>query len=136
MACFKGKWEIQSSDKFTEYMDAIGVAAEEKEEALKFLGDGSKMSYEICNCGDEWEFHVGTQAGEKTIKFTLGKEFETFTLDGRPIKTTFTLDGENLKECQRGDGFETTNVRTVDGDSMTMTMTGNGVTCTRRYKKV
>ncbi|XP_033747570.1 LOW QUALITY PROTEIN: sodium/calcium exchanger regulatory protein 1-like [Pecten maximus] len=136
MAGFIGKWEIQSSENFSEYMSAIGVAEEKKAEALKFLGDGSKMSFEISNCGDEWEFRVGTQAGEKNIKFSLGKEFDTFTLDGRPIKTTFSLDGGNLKECQKGDGFETINVRTVDGDCMTMTMTGNGVTCTRKYKKV
>ncbi|XP_060067818.1 sodium/calcium exchanger regulatory protein 1-like [Ylistrum balloti] len=136
MASFNGKWEIQSSENFSEYMSAIGVAEEKKAEALKFLGDGSKMSYEICNNGDDWEFRVGTQAGEKTIKFSLGQEFDTFTLDGRPIKTTFCLENGNLKESQKGDGFETVNIRTVNGDAMTMTMTGNGVTCTRKYKKV
>ncbi|OWF54365.1 fatty acid-binding protein, heart-like [Mizuhopecten yessoensis] len=136
MASFNGKWEIQSSDNFGEYMTAIGVAEEKKAEAITFLGDESKMSYEIINSGNDWEFRVGTKAGEKTIKFTLGQEFDTFTLDDRPIKTTFSLDGGNLNECQKGDGFETTNVRTVDGDSMTMTMSGNGVTCTRKYKKV
>lgn len=65
-----------------------GVADDKKAEALKFLADGSKMSYEISNSGDDWEFKVGTKAGEKTIKFSLGQEFDTFTLDGRPIKVS------------------------------------------------
>ena len=36
------------------------------------------------------------------------------------FQTTFTIDGDNLKEVQIGPGFETTNVRTVNGDSMVM----------------
>jgi len=54
--------------------------------SLKFLGDDSKLSYSIKIDGSSWEFTVTTPAGERSFKFTLGAEFDTDTLDGRPIK--------------------------------------------------
>lgn len=137
MANFTGKWEVCSSDNFEEYMIALGIDEAKRIEAHKFLGDDSKMSYEISNSGDDWTFKVKTPTvGERIVNFTLGQEFDSFTLDGRKIKAVFSLDGDKLVEKQTGDGFTTENVRTASGDEMSMTMTCNGVQCTRRYKKI
>ncbi|XP_061198289.1 fatty acid-binding protein, liver-like [Saccostrea echinata] len=137
MAQFNGKWEIECSENFGEYMKAIGVSDDKQAEAQKFLGDDSKLTYDISNSGNDWVFKITTPAGEREVKFSLGSEFDTKTLDGRPVKAVFTMDGDTLIEKQTGSGFETTNKRTVSGNTLTMVMTaGNGVSCTRKYKKI
>ncbi|XP_022340726.2 fatty acid-binding protein, liver-like [Crassostrea virginica] len=137
MAQFTGKWEIECSENFGEYMSAIGIGADKQAEAQKFLGDNSKLTYDISNSGNDWVLKIATSAGEREVKFTLGTEFDTATLDGRPVKSVYTMDGDSLIEKQTGAGFETTNKRTVSGNTMTMVMTaGNGVSCTRKYKKL
>lgn len=136
MAEFCGTWQIDNSTGFDDYMKAIGVPDDKRAVAIKTLGDDSKMTYTISNNGADWTFGVTTSAGAREIKFTLGTEIDTTTLDGRPLKALFTMDGNQLVEKQKGPDFESVNVRTVDGDTMTMVMTGNGVSCTRKYKKM
>ncbi|KAJ8312430.1 hypothetical protein KUTeg_009803 [Tegillarca granosa] len=68
-----------------------GIDEAKRKEAHKFLGDDSKMSYEISNSGDNWTF-----------------------------KAVFSMDGDKLVEKQVGDGFTTENVRTASGDEMSM----------------
>lgn len=136
MAQFNGTWQIDNSTGFDDYMKAIGVPDDRRQQAMQTLGDSSKMTYKISSDGDNWTFGVTTSAGSRDIKFTLGTEIDTTTLDGRPLKALYTLDGNKLTEKQTGPDFESVNVRTVDGDTMTMVMTGNGVSCTRKYKKI
>ncbi|XP_063396603.1 sodium/calcium exchanger regulatory protein 1-like isoform X1 [Mytilus trossulus] len=136
MAQFTGTWQIDNSTGFDDYMKAIGVPDDRRQQAMQTLGDSSKMTYKISNDGNDWTFGVTTSAGSRDIKFTLGTEIDTTTLDGRPLKALYTLEGNNLTEKQTGPDFESVNVRTVDGDTMTMVMTGNGVSCTRKYKKI
>ncbi|XP_046361346.1 fatty acid-binding protein, heart-like isoform X1 [Haliotis rufescens] len=136
MAGCVGRWELSSSDGFAEYMKAIGVTPENIEKAKSALSAGSKLVQDLSNSGTSWTLKTITSAGEKEITFNLGEEFSTATLDGRPVKVVVTEEGGTLVEVQKGDGFETKNVRTVAGDELVMTMTGNGVTCTRKYKKI
>uniref|UniRef100_A0A194ALM0 Putative fatty acid-binding protein, heart-like protein n=1 Tax=Pinctada fucata TaxID=50426 RepID=A0A194ALM0_PINFU len=139
MANFNGKWEIMESDSdnFDEYMKSVGVEEDKRKDAHAYLGDKSKMTYEICITGNDGCFKVDTPKGQKEIKFKMNEEFDTLTLDMRPIKAIFSMDGDKLMEVQEGPGFKTTNTRTVDGDVLTLTMTSNsGVSCTRKYKRV
>ncbi|KAK3609795.1 hypothetical protein CHS0354_022657 [Potamilus streckersoni] len=136
MANFVGKWELAESINFQEYMVAIGVEEEKRKIASQVLGVGSKMTHEFSVNGDEWTLKIWTQNGEKEIKFKLGQEFDSATLDGRPVKVMFNKDGDKLIETQKGATFESINERTVSGDELTMLMTGGGVTCTRKYRRV
>ncbi|KAL3856383.1 hypothetical protein ACJMK2_011150 [Sinanodonta woodiana] len=136
MANFVGKWELAESINFQEYMVAIGVEEEKRKIACQVLGVGSKMTHEFSVNGDDWSLRIWTQSGEKEIKFKLEQEFDSATLDGRPVKVKFSKDGDKLIEIQKGATFESINERTVSGDELTMLMTGGGVTCTRKYKRV
>ncbi|XP_045173245.2 sodium/calcium exchanger regulatory protein 1-like [Mercenaria mercenaria] len=136
MASVTGKWKIESSDNFEEYMKAIGVPDEKRANALKFLSAGSNMTQEFKADGDNWTMTTCTVAGEKTSSFTIGKEDDSMTLDGRPIKVIFTIEGDSLIEKQKGDGFGCTHVRKGDGNTLTMTLSGGGQTCTRKFSKV
>ncbi|XP_060556999.1 sodium/calcium exchanger regulatory protein 1-like [Ruditapes philippinarum] len=136
MASVAGKWKIDSSDNFEEYMKAIGVPDDKREIALKFLSAGSGMTQEFKVDGDNWTLTTVTAAGEKSFSFTIGKEENSMTLDGRNMKVTFTIDGDSLVEKQKGDTFECTHVRKSDGNTLTMTLTGGGQTCVRKFVKV
>ncbi|ESO94070.1 hypothetical protein LOTGIDRAFT_175527 [Lottia gigantea] len=135
-AALNGKWEIYSSENFENFMKAIGVTPENIEKATKALDANSKLTHEISGSGNSWSIKTTTIMGEKEIKFNLGEEFSTATLDGRPVKVTFTLEGDKLVEVQKGDGFESRNERSVSGGELVAIMSGNGVSCTRKYKKI
>ncbi|KAL4224164.1 Plasma membrane ATPase proteolipid 2 [Mactra antiquata] len=136
MASVVGKWKIENSDNFEEYMKAIGISDEKRATAHKFLSTGSNMTQEFSSDGDNWTMTTNTAAGERAFPFTLGKEMDSMTLDGRAIKVIFTVDGDSLVEKQKGDGFECTHVRKGDGNTLTMTLTGGGQTCIRSFSKV
>ncbi|KAH3887575.1 fatty acid-binding protein, heart-like [Dreissena polymorpha] len=135
MASAIGKWKIFQSENFDEYMKAIGVADEKRAEAHKFLSDGSNMTQEISDNAGTWSIKTTTVAGEKTLTFKLGEGLDTMTLDGRKIKVVFSVDGDKLVETQTGDGFQCTHVRHGDVNTLTITLTGGGQTCTRKYIK-
>lgn len=136
MASVIGKWKIQKSEHFDEYMKAIGVTDEKRADAHKYLSDGSDMTQAFSADGNNWTMVTSTVMGEREFTFTLGQEKDSMTLDGRAIKVTFTVDGDNLVETQKGDGFECKHVRSGSGDTLTMTLTGNGVMCTRTFSRV
>lgn len=137
MASVLGKWKIEHSDHFDEYLKAIGVSDENRAKALAVLSDGSGMTQEFKAEGDNWTLTTSTAAaGERIFQFTIGKEADSLTLDGRKIKALFTIDGDSLVEKQTGDGFECIHVRKGDGNKMTTTLTGGGQTCVRTFSKV
>lgn len=136
MASVIGKWKIEKSEHFDEYMKAIGVSDEKRAEAHQFLSDGSGMTQEFRADGDNWTQITTTAAGERDFHFTIGQEADSLTLDGRKVKVVFTIDGDSLVEKQTGGGFECTHVRKGDGNTLNMTLTGGGQTCVRTFTKV
>ncbi|XP_059158479.1 sodium/calcium exchanger regulatory protein 1-like [Physella acuta] len=138
MAQFCGKWElVGSDDNFFKYMESVGVSEEKRQLAKTALTAGSKLVQSISRDGTKWTVGVVTKEGEKADVYTEGTPTEVFTLDGRKVTAVYSLEGDSLVENQKGDGFESRNVRTVNGDILTMTLTANdGVSCTRTYKKV
>ncbi|KAF5908633.1 fatty acid-binding protein, heart [Clarias magur] len=69
------------------------------------------------------------------IKFRLGQEFDETTADDRKCKSLVTLEGNRLTHLQKWEGKETTLVREVDGDILTLTLTLGDIVCTRHYTK-
>ncbi|CAL1529529.1 unnamed protein product [Lymnaea stagnalis] len=138
MAQFCGKWELTSSDaNFEEYMKVVGVTEDMRKLALSALTTGSKLVQQISRDGTKWTVGVITKEGEKADVFEEGKPTEVSTLDGRKVTAVYTLEGDQLVEIQKGNGFESRNVRKVNGETLTMTLTANNsVTCARTYKKV
>ncbi|XP_060571976.1 sodium/calcium exchanger regulatory protein 1-like [Ruditapes philippinarum] len=136
MTSVLGKWKIESSENFEEFMKAIDVPEDKRANALKYLSAGSDMTQEFKADGDNWTMTTVSAAGEKTLSFTIGNVADSATLDGRPIKVLFTIDGDCLVEKQTADGFECSHVRKSDGNTLTMTLNGGGQTCTRKFSKV
>ncbi|MCJ8746305.1 hypothetical protein PDJAM_G00140430 [Pangasius djambal] len=127
---FVGTWNLKESKNFDEYMKALGVGF-----ATRQVGSMTKPTTIISIDGDVLTLKTVSTFKNTEIKFKLGEEFDETTADDRKVKSLMTLDGNKLVHIQKWDGKETSLVREVDGNSLTLTLTLGDVVCTRSYVK-
>ena len=89
---------------FKSFSPFSGVSEEWRDNAHKFLSDGSGMTQEFSADGDNWTITTSTGKGEREFKVTLGQEADSITLDGRPIKVRNIIYPSKLgpMECSVG----------------------------------
>jgi hypothetical protein len=126
---FVGKWDLVSSDKFDEYMKAVGVGA-----VWAKVGSTAKPKVTITVDGNKWTLKSETLVKSSCIEFQLGVEFDETTTDDRKMKSTMTLEGNKLIQDQKGD-IPSVITREVNGDTMTVLCKAKDVVATRVYKK-
>ncbi|XP_036422450.1 fatty acid-binding protein, heart [Colossoma macropomum] len=127
---FVGTWNLKESKNFDDYMKALGVGF-----ATRQVGSMTKPTTIISLEGDVITLKTVSTFKTTEIKFKLGEEFDETTADDRKVKSLVTIDGGKLVHVQKWDGKETTLVREVDGNSLTLTLTLGEVVCTRSYLK-
>ncbi|KAL4143515.1 hypothetical protein QTP88_005838 [Uroleucon formosanum] len=73
-----------------------------------------------------------------SIEFNLNEEFVEETLDAHKVRSIITQEGNKLVHIQKGSSNrkETIIIREFEPDRLKMTLTADGVTCTRIYKPV
>ncbi|ESO91578.1 hypothetical protein LOTGIDRAFT_163303, partial [Lottia gigantea] len=131
---FEGKWNMVDSTNFDEYMKAVGVGM-----VMRKLAGTAKPQQDIKVEGDD-KISITTSTTFKStvIDFSLGKEFEETTGDGRKVKSVCTVDGNTLKhesKAQTEDEPDTTITREFNGNDMIMILKAKDVTCTRKYQR-
>ncbi|XP_067660865.1 fatty acid-binding protein 2, liver-like [Haliotis asinina] len=135
MDAYEGKWEILPAEAtgFDEFIAAIG-APEDKRTLMKNL----EYVVEYKKDGDNWNVRLQIRGGDQPMNFswTPGMEFEYTGLDGTPIKSTISWDGSACQEKYTTATGTWTSVRSVDGDSMTLTSECNGVSMVQKFKRV
>ncbi|XP_017309761.1 fatty acid-binding protein, heart [Ictalurus punctatus] len=127
---FVGTWNLKESKNFDEYMKALGVGF-----ATRQVGSMTKPTTIISIDGDVITLKTSSTFKSTEINFKLGEEFDETTADDRKVKSLVTLDGSKLIHVQKWDGKETTLVREVDGNNLTLTLTLGDVVSTRSYVK-
>jgi hypothetical protein len=60
------------------------------EEEKRKMYSNMRFTMEYTVNGDDWAYTVHMPHGAKTFQFCIGEEFDSFTLDGRPIKVNGT----------------------------------------------
>jgi len=133
MADFVGKWNMESSENFDLYMQAVGV-----NKIMAGLGSTAKPTVIISIEGDVWTLKTQTTFKKSKIEFKLGEEFDEETVDGRKMKTTMTLEGGNkLIQDQKiaPPGVSSVITREVEGSKMTVICKAGEVVSTRIYSK-
>ncbi|KAK7138631.1 hypothetical protein R3I93_015919 [Phoxinus phoxinus] len=127
---FVGTWNLKESKNFDEYMKALGVGF-----ATRQVGSMTKPTTIISKDGDVFTLKTVSTFKSTEINFKLGEEFDETTADDRAVKSLIVLDGGKLVHVQKWDGKETTLVREVSGNGLTLTLTLGDVESTRSYVK-
>jgi len=124
------KYKLSSSDKFDEYMKALGVGL-----ITRKVGNSVSPVVELNKEGDEYILTSNSTFKNVVTKFKPGEEFDQETPDGRKVKATITVEGNTLKEVQKGDDGKLTTIdRTWTDDEIKMVMSAGDITATRIYK--
>ncbi|KAL4143521.1 hypothetical protein QTP88_005842 [Uroleucon formosanum] len=130
---FNKKYKLESSDKFDEYMKALGVGM-----MTRKLGNTVSPVVELTK-SDDGKFVLSSNSTFKnsSIAFKLNEEFDEETPDGRKVKSTIIQDGNKLVHTQKCDKHnDTTIVREFEPEQLKMVLTVDDITCTRIYKPV
>lgn len=131
MAGFLGRWKLDSSENFDEYMKAVGVGM-----VMRTTASALKPDVVISQDGDTWKLRTESTFKTTEISFKLNEEFDETTADGRKVKTTMTVDGDKkLIQSQKGTTDSTLTRELTDDNTMVLTCEAKGVKCTRNYKR-
>jgi fatty acid-binding protein 3 len=131
MAGFEGKWNVDSTEHFDDYMKALGVGM-----VMRKMGASVKPIVTISRNADTWTIKSESSLKTTSFDFQFGKEFDETTADGRNVKSTITEDSpQKWTHVQKGDPPSTLVRELLDGNTLKLTMTAKGVTATRIYKR-
>ncbi|XP_041665201.1 fatty acid-binding protein, heart [Cheilinus undulatus] len=130
MDAFVGTWNLKESVKFDEYMKELGVGF-----GTRKLGNMTKPTTIISVADDTVKVETKSAVKNTELSFKLGEEFNEVTADDRKVKSIVTLDAGKLVHVQKWDGKETSLVREVNGNKLTLTLTIGEIVSTRHYEK-
>ena len=131
-----GRYLMESSENFDEFMKALGVGMIKRKLANSVIPINE---IEVADSG-EYTIRTVTTVRTSEITFKLNEPFSEDTIDGRKTQTMPTRIGNFLKLDQKGDKSkgEKDSVMTRDlvGDIITMKLIVDNVVCTRIYKRI
>ena len=123
------KYKLDKSDKFDEFMAALGVGL-----ITRKMGNSVSPVVELTESAGEFALSSCSTFKDTVIKFKLGVEFDEETPDGRKVKSTITQEGDNkLVHVQKGDK-ESKIVREFSKEEVVMTLSVDDIVCIRTYK--
>ena len=131
---FPGRYLMQSSENFDDFMKALGVGMIKRKLA------NSVVPINEVEISEEGLYTIRTLTTVRNteIVFRLNEVFTEDTIDGRKTQTSANRTGNLLVLDQRGAGGQKDSVMTreVDGDIMTMKLIVDNITCLRIYKRI
>ncbi|NP_694492.1 fatty acid-binding protein 10-A, liver basic [Danio rerio] len=124
---FSGTWQVYAQENYEEFLRAISLP----EEVIKLAKDVKPVT-EIQQNGSDFTITSKTPGKTVTNSFTIGKEAEITTMDGKKLKCIVKLDGGKLV-C-RTDRFS--HIQEIKAGEMVETLTVGGTTMIRKSKKI
>jgi len=106
---FNGTWKIVESQKFDDYMKAIGVGF-----AMRTAGNATKPVLTITFDGSTFEYKSVSSFKTITGKHPIGEEFDEKTPDGRECKSVINFVDNKLVRTQKWNGNVTTISRHIN----------------------
>ncbi|XP_020655742.3 fatty acid-binding protein, liver [Pogona vitticeps] len=124
---FNGTWQVYAQENYEEFLKAIALP----DDIIKVAKDVKPIT-EIHQTGNTFIVTSKTPNKSVTNTFTLGKEADMNTMDGKKLKCTVNLiDG---KLIAKGDKF--IHEQEIVGNEMVETITSGSATFTRRSRKI
>ncbi|XP_028984695.1 fatty acid-binding protein 10-A, liver basic [Betta splendens] len=124
---YSGTWQVYSQENYEEFLRAMELS----EDVIKMAKDIKPIT-EIKQTGNDFVVTTKTPGKSITNSFTLGKEAEITTMDGRTLKCTVNLEGGKLV-CKTG---KICHVQELKGGELIETLTTGSTTLTRKSKKI
>jgi len=131
MEQFLGKWKMESSDNFEEYLKAVGIGM-----ATRKVAASSKPN-NVITAEPNGVYNIRSESSFKNhdTKFKLNEEFEEHMADGRKARTLIKLEGGKLIQDQKADVHSIITRELTDDNTLVLKLTANGVTSTRVFKR-
>ncbi|XP_066495161.1 fatty acid-binding protein, liver [Tiliqua scincoides] len=124
---FNGTWQVYVQEKYEEFLKGIGLP----DDLIKAAKDIKPIT-EIQQTGNTFVITSKTPNNSVTNTFTLGKETEMTSMDGKKVKCTVTLvDG---KLIAKADKF--IHEQEIIGNEMLETITSGTAKFTRKSRKI
>lgn len=88
---FLGSWQMTESEKFDEFMSALGISW-----VVRRLAQSTKPVVTFSQNGDEITIKTVSAVKTSEIKFKLGEEFEEQRADGVKVKSVIKFEDNKL----------------------------------------
>uniref|UniRef100_A0A3P9LA40 Fatty acid-binding protein, liver-type n=1 Tax=Oryzias latipes TaxID=8090 RepID=A0A3P9LA40_ORYLA len=124
---FNGTWQVYSQENYEEFLRALELS----EDIIKLAKDVKPVT-EIKQTGNDFVITSKTPGRTVTNSFTIGKEAEITTMDGKKLKCVVNMEGGKLV-CKTG---KFCHVQEIKGGEMVETMTVGSTTLIRKSKKM
>ncbi|CAK6949187.1 fatty acid-binding protein%2C liver-like [Scomber scombrus] len=124
---FNGTWKVYSEENLDEFLKVVGAP-----EMVVKMRKEVKPVIVIEQKGKDFTYTMKTPIRTKVHSFSIGKESEMTTLDGRKFKCIVREEGGKL--IAETDKF--TSVREIQGEDMIETLTAGSVTFISKSKRV
>ncbi|XP_062842072.1 fatty acid-binding protein 10-A, liver basic [Trichomycterus rosablanca] len=124
---FSGTWQVYAQENYEEFLRAIALP----EDIIKLAKDVKPVT-EIQQTGNDFVITSKTPGKSVTNSFTIGKEAEITTMDGKKIKCTVKME-EGKLVCQTEKFSHTQELK---GGEMIETLSVGGTTMIRKSKKM
>ncbi|XP_018016451.1 sodium/calcium exchanger regulatory protein 1 [Hyalella azteca] len=129
-----GKYKMESSEGFDEFMKALGVGL-----VMRKMASTATPSLEISENEGTYTMKTVTTFKTTEISFKLGEPFTETTADGRVVQSTITLDGNTMTHKQVGDKEKNEKdsilTRVFNDTGIDMECKVDDVVCKRIYKR-
>ncbi|XP_076006150.1 fatty acid-binding protein, heart-like [Genypterus blacodes] len=128
---FVGSWKMVSSEKFDDYLKAVGVGF-----AIRQMA-GRATPKMIFSVDDDGCICLKTESTFKRhqVKFKLGETFHETTPDGRKTSNVVNMEGDKLVHKQSWDGKEAIIERAITDGKMVVKLTMGDVVSVRTFAK-
>uniref|UniRef100_A0A8C6WXG9 Fatty acid-binding protein, liver-type n=1 Tax=Neogobius melanostomus TaxID=47308 RepID=A0A8C6WXG9_9GOBI len=124
---FNGTWQVYVQENYEEFLRAMELP----EEVVKMAKDVKPIT-EIKQSGNDFVITSKTPGKTLTNTFTIGKEADITTMDGKQLKCIVNLEGGKLV-CNTGKFHH---VQEIKGGEMIETLTMGSTTLVRKSKKM
>ncbi|KAM3614401.1 uncharacterized protein V6R79_013512 [Siganus canaliculatus] len=124
---FNGTWQVYAQENYEEFLKAMELPAD----VIKIAKDIKPVT-EIKQNGNDFVVTSKTPGKTVTNSFTVGKEADITTMDGKNIKCVVNLEGGRLV-CKTG---KFTHIQELKGGEMIETLTMGSTTLIRKSKKM
>ncbi|KAF3692201.1 Fatty acid-binding protein 10-A, liver basic [Channa argus] len=124
---YNGTWQVYSQENYEEFLRAMELP----EDVIKIAKDIKPVT-EIKQNGNDFVVTSKTPGKSMTNSFTIGKEADITTMDGKKLKCTVNLDGGKLV-CITG---KISHTQELKGGELVETLTTGSTTLIRKSKKL